>query len=299
MASLYISGEPGETWTNDTGKIWNQAHVNFRNSCGVCISIAGKVARYWPFPLHFGCLCQNIPIAPGAESSPFIDFQERLAELGPDQQAVAVGASNWQAIQSGLVKWDDVVTRARVRDFREVVARQKLTVPELVKAGVQKVQAEKAYNAVNTDAHNAASQVRKTVADALRQHGLSDQQIAREAGVRLAQRIGIAAGPSGPSPVSSVKRRPPGYGGAAAAILLIPRTPIAPMAAHARLVEALGAEVASTIDMETIKTEADVERLIALHKQTPELYQSSQDAFGDYLGFTTPPLILHSPDREK
>lgn len=295
-----IVGEPGTTWTNRTDKIYFQAYCKFQNSCAVCIGVAGQIARFWPFPFHFGCLCRSVPIMPGAESKPFIDYQEAVAELAPSQQAAAMGTSNWAMVNSGLVKWDDVVTRSRVRDFREVVARNKLSIEDLVRSGVSAKEAKKAFNAVHTPGHEQARKTRKTVAAALREHGLADQEILAHVGEKLLERVGIAAGPSGGMKASTV-RKPPGWGGAAAAVAFRPRppAPLTPAAARQALVEMFGEEAVAHLRIEEIKTEADLEKIVALLKSTPAEYLRNQKAEAEYLGFTLPNPILHSPDNEK
>lgn len=295
-----IVGEPGTTWTNRTDKIYFQAVCKFQNSCAVCISLAGQIARFWPYPIHFGCLCRSVPIMPGAESKPFIDYQQAVAELDPSQQAAAMGRSNWTMVSAGLVKWDDVVTRSRVRDFREVVARNKLTVEDMVRVGVAPRDAKQAFNAVHTAGHEQARKTRKVVATALKEHGLTDAQIAAHVGEKLLERFGLS-GPSGTERVATI-RRPPGQGGAAAAAVLFrprPPKPLTPAAARQALVEQFGEEAVAHLHIEEIKTEADLEKIVALLKTTPTEYLRNMKAEADYLGFMLPGNALHSPDGEK
>src|SRR6516164_5070153 len=107
--------------------------------------------------MHYGCRCIQREIEPG-EKAPFdfVNYRELLAKMPHDQQVAAMGASNYKLLESGLVQWEDIVSENRVRDFREVVARKRLTVKEMTAHGVKKYQAEEAYRSVHTAAHQAA-----------------------------------------------------------------------------------------------------------------------------------------------
>ncbi len=205
MAKVIFNGEPGETFTNDTGKVQYQLIVQFQNSCGLCIQFAHAVGPHWPVPFHRACRCVNKAIWPGETSQPFVDFREEIRQLEPKQQAVAVGAANWRLVESGTVKWDDVVTKTRVRSLREVVSRQQLSVADMLKAGVKRHTAESAHTAVNTPHHAIVEQHRRSLIEQLRQAGLSDQQIKQGFGERMAARVAIREGPSGPQAMPAPK----------------------------------------------------------------------------------------------
>ena len=276
-----ISGEPGTAWTNRTETIYYQAKVQFRNSCAVCISVANLIARYWPFPFHFRCHCRNVPIVPGATASPFLDYQEELAGLEPSQQTAAMGRSNWTILRSGLVSWDDIITRSRIRPFHEVVARKKLTIEQLVDAGVTKGRAAKAWATTHTAEHAAADHVRATVVEALRQHGLTTEEIAGNVGARVAERFGL----KGPSGAFKVKVFPRGGEGAAAALLRPkPIQPITPATARQRLVDEFGEDALRGVPFEEIQTEADVEAVAARLRASA----AKQREYADQLGFMLP-----------
>jgi len=195
-----ISGDPGTTWTNDTDKLLFQLHVTFFNSCGQCIQYANQIARFWSIPWHRGCNCTVTPVPPGVESRPFIDFREAIAELPIAQQSRVMGASNYRMVESGLVKWDDVVTRARIRALHEVVAEQKLTVKQMTEAGVRRYQAQKAFDLVHSPETVAAATEARARFQTLRDKGLSPTLIKRDIAAQLKSRIGIDGGPgTGPS----------------------------------------------------------------------------------------------------
>ena len=104
-ARAIIDGQPGEVWTNDTGWVRYQFFASLVNTCGVCLQYHGKIGPPWPIPIHRGCRCRQSAIPPGRQApEPFTDYMKLLEGMSRDQQAAAVGASNWRLIQSGAVK---------------------------------------------------------------------------------------------------------------------------------------------------------------------------------------------------
>lgn len=183
-----------------------QFRCQFNRSCARCIQLANLIGPYWPIPIHYKCVCQNVPVAPGQLADPFLDFQEEVRGLDPAQQAVVMGRSNWALVESGAVRWEDVVTRARIRTFREVVARERLSVEALVRAGVKPGPARQAVESTATDAQTQAEAGRRIMAEILAQHGLSTREIAGAVGGRLKLRVGVQGGPQGPSRAGSLAR---------------------------------------------------------------------------------------------
>ncbi|MGZ6045671.1 MAG: hypothetical protein ACXWNW_14175 [Isosphaeraceae bacterium] len=131
-------------------------------------------------------------------AQPFVDFRAKILTVPPSQQAVIVGKSNLAMVESGLVKWDDVVTPSRIRSLREVVSRKRLTVDQMVGSGVTRGRAEEAWNAVHTGTHTASEANRAKQVKALLGKGYTRQQIVDAAGRAIGSRIGIVEGPSGP-----------------------------------------------------------------------------------------------------
>jgi hypothetical protein len=201
-------GEPGARWTNATGAIWYQFHVNWVNTCGVCAQYDGAVkSGSWPLPLHRHCRCTQTPVMPGEPApEPFTDFRAKIESLPHDQQVAAVGAASYRLIRQGVVEWEDVVTPYRVRTLREVVAIKGLTAGQMTAAGVPAAIAETAFAAVHTPVHRLVAQARKDLVAKLEGAGLDRAQIARLAAEGIASRVGIQAGPSGPQ---RPKARPP------------------------------------------------------------------------------------------
>lgn len=202
-------GEPGEAWTNTTGKILFQWVCNFSNSCGRCIEQANTVGSWHPLPAHRGCSCRNVPVPPGYEAAPWIDYQAEVRALDPDQQRRVIGAANWRLVESGAVRWDDVVQRTRIRPLKEVVARHGLSVRDLTSAGVPRHQATSTWAAVHTPERLAAAASREDLVRRLRSGGLTAEEVRREVAGRLAERVGIGGGPSGPTRLRVVVPPPP------------------------------------------------------------------------------------------
>lgn len=227
MGFVQFNGPPGATWTNDTGKVKYQFVANLRNTCGVCLQYHLAIGNSWPIPFHFGCACRQKAIYPGGESQEFVDFREVLRDLPPDQKAAAVGANNWRLIRSGKVKWEDVVTEGRVRSLSEVVSLKRLSLETLGDAGIPKAIAEKAHKAGNTAAHTLADEARKRLVAALEAKGVTRDQAKRSVAERLASRVRIGEGPSGPQG-TLVKLSPP------------PGLPPLPVAEIARAIEKTG-----------------------------------------------------------
>jgi hypothetical protein len=191
-----ISGKPGESWTNHGQKVQFQLSVKFANSCAACIQYANQIGKHWPLPFHRGCNCTQVPIAPGQSAEPFLDFMKEIGKLPPHQQAVAIGRSNWALITSGKAAFSDVVTPTRVRDFREVVDRKRLKLPDLLAAGVSKARASKALGSVDSSDRETRLAKGREAYQTLLRMGLKPEQIRAGLAGSLAARVGIS-GPSG------------------------------------------------------------------------------------------------------
>jgi hypothetical protein len=196
---VIISGDPGTRWENDTEKVQYQFIAALINTCGVCLQYHLKISGAWPIPLHYGCRCIQRLIKPG-QTAPhdFVDYRELLENMPQSEKRAAIGASNYKLLQSGAVKWDDIVTPSRVRDFREVVANKRLTVKQLTDSGVKPAQAKEAHAAVHTPEHEAVEAHRQELLRKLTGAGLSQENLVRELSKGLAARVTIAPGPTGP-----------------------------------------------------------------------------------------------------
>ncbi len=164
------------------------------------------------------CRCRQVAIYPNSESLAFVDFREKIADLDEAQRANLVGRSNLKLIDAGVVRWDDVVTQGRILDLREVVSAKRLSVERMVDAGVSKGVAEKAWESVHTLAHEQAFDVRREAIGRLRDLGVQRETARRLVAERLASRVSVAAGPSGPQPAPL----PPAALAAALGVKLVP-----------------------------------------------------------------------------
>lgn len=208
MAKLITNGTPGTTWANATGKVQYQLLVSWQNSCGLCCQYDRAIGPLWPTPFHRGCRCRQKAIWPGADSLPFVDFRAEVTKLDRPQQSRVIGRSNLVLVERGVIGWDDVVTSARVRSLREVVSRLGLTVDQLTKAGVVRRVAEEAHRSVNTPAHAIAEAERREAIRRFQELGVGKPQIKEMFGARMAARVGIAGGPSGPGSMPTPKPGP-------------------------------------------------------------------------------------------
>ncbi len=182
-------GDPGTSWTNDGATVAYQFFCSFlATSCDYCMSLDSAIRiTPWPIPQHDHCACWEEEIFPGDDSAAFGDFRDRLRIMSDAFKQDALGYSLWRLIKSGLVSFDDVVTPDRIRSLAEVVARHKLTVDDMVGAGVSRAVAGRAANASRAD-----------VAEIIKRHR---DELARRVGVAAvhanALRNAVAAGVGG------------------------------------------------------------------------------------------------------
>ena len=194
-----ISGDAGTTWTNDTEKVYYQFVCSLINTCGFCLQYHLKIAKPGRSRCTSKCRCSAVQRSTPGQKAPEAvrDYRKLLDGMSPADQAAAIGASNYRLLKSGLATWEDIVTPNRVRDFREVVARKRLTVDTMVKHGVKRYQAEKAYSAVHTEEHQHVERQRAELLNNLTAAGVSQENLVGELSKRLAARVTVAAGPTG------------------------------------------------------------------------------------------------------
>jgi hypothetical protein len=192
LARIQFNGPPGEVFTNSGDTVLYQLHCSLVRTCGLCFQFHMAIGPSFPIPYHRGCNCTQVPVWPGQSAEPFVDFREVIRELGPDQQSAVMGVSNLRLVESGVVSYEDVVTRTRVRDLREVVSRNRLTVRDMTRSGVGRREAERAFETVNTPAHELAVEKRRELVEALRGKSIADAMIADAVAERIARRILVA-----------------------------------------------------------------------------------------------------------
>jgi hypothetical protein len=132
-----IDGEPGTHWVNFTADTWFQWNV-WPGCCAVCLRLDGQlVSADFPQDLHPHCRCTRTPVGPLERAPrPFRSFREKALAVRPLVWRVELfGLMNLKLVKAGLVELDDLLAGDRVRDFGEVVRRQKLTVEQLVAGG--------------------------------------------------------------------------------------------------------------------------------------------------------------------
>ena len=204
-----FNGTPGKRWRNTTGKIQFQLICDLHNSCGTCLQFHMAVGMSWPIPFHRRCRCHQVLILPDAFASPFVDFRKILEGLPHDQQAKAVGVSLYEMLRKGVIQWSDAVTPTRVRDLQEVVWKKRLTVAEMVKAGVKPRWAQQAHDRAHSKPAALLQSRRADLLAKIRGAGMSDQQVRQAVREGLAQRFVV----SGPSGMQRVRAKPTGGGG--------------------------------------------------------------------------------------
>ena len=146
--------------------------------------------------VNSNCRCHAYPLAPGSKAEPWADFREILRDLPEGQKFKAIGQAAYRLLEAGTIQWSDVVTSARVRPLFEIVAREKLSIDTMVKAGVNRQVATEAFAMVNTPLHQAIEAHRMKLIGQLRNAGLTDEQIKQGFAEGLSRQIaGHAAKP--------------------------------------------------------------------------------------------------------
>jgi hypothetical protein len=188
------NGKPGEVWVNNTERFKYQLIVAYQYSCGFCIQYDRAVSNWWPLGFHNRCRCRQLLLKPGGVAQPFVDFREKLADLSSAQKVSAIGKSNYSLLERGVVSWNDIVTDTRVRSFHEVVQRAKLDVAAMTKAGVEREQAQHAFEKINTPKQLKVREQRQKLIERIQKAGLCDEQIKEAVAVLVGEKIGIAGG---------------------------------------------------------------------------------------------------------
>jgi hypothetical protein len=194
---IIYNGEPGTTWTNDTGKVRFQFIASLHNTCGACLQYHLAIGPRWPIPLHRRCRCRQVPVQIGAAApEPFVDFRKVLADLPHDQQVAAIGASNYKLLSAGVVEWDEIVTQYRVRTLREVLALNKVSLETALKTGIKPQWIKFAHEAVHTPEAELIQQHRAELIEKIKARGVSHNQLVHEISrglVAQAQIVGTTA----------------------------------------------------------------------------------------------------------
>lgn len=136
---VIIHGEPGTTWVNESDRVRYQFICAFIHTCGACLQYHMAIGPWWPIKLHYRCRCTQVAIRPGGTAPhAFADFRAILDDMSYADKREAIGASNYKLLKAGVVTWDEIVSKFRVRTLREVIALNKVSFETAVKAGVPK-----------------------------------------------------------------------------------------------------------------------------------------------------------------
>ncbi|WP_422932034.1 hypothetical protein [Singulisphaera sp. PoT] len=184
-----LLGKPGTTWLNETGKIQYQMVVDFSIESGACMPTASCIGSFWPIPICSGCTCLNHPIMPGERSLPFLDFQAEFAKLDFDRQCEAIGRLNALALKSGLFSWGDLSRTYRVCDFEGIMDAKRLTIEQMVAAGIPEADANAAWKKVYTPQRRKADADRQKIMRKLMAKGLSREDIKKMISIEIVKRI--------------------------------------------------------------------------------------------------------------
>jgi hypothetical protein len=181
VAERVVFNDPGTTFVNNTSRVQYQFIASLQNTCGACLQYHLAIGGWWPMPIHHRCRCRQVFIRPGnAAPHPFVDFRKLLADLPHAQQVAAIGASNYRLLKAGVVTWEEIVTRYRVRTLREVIALNKVSTATALKAGVKPGWIKAAHEAVHTPEAELIRQHRQQLIDDLKQRGVSQEQLVHE-----------------------------------------------------------------------------------------------------------------------
>jgi hypothetical protein len=187
---IIISGEAGKRWTNDTDKVKYQYIAALTDTCGVCLQYHLKISAAWPIPIHEGCRCIQRMIKPGQVAlHAFCDFRDLLCKMDQAGKHASIGAPSYALLESGLVRWEDIVTPNRVREFHEVVARKRFTVEQMISHGVNRAAAEEAYAMVHTPEHEGVERERRELLLKIAGAGVSQEDLVKALSVGLTSRV--------------------------------------------------------------------------------------------------------------
>jgi hypothetical protein len=178
---IIIKGDPGTVWVNNTPKVRYQFVCALSNTCGACLQYHTAIGSWWPIPIHRNCGCRQRSVPPGqAAPQPFADVRKILDEMSPESQIAAVGLGVYPLLKSGVIEWGDIVTLYSVRTLEGIVAWKRLTMDEMIGAGVDPQIASAAYEAMHTPAQDAARQKREDAMEALERAGIPREKVIEE-----------------------------------------------------------------------------------------------------------------------
>jgi hypothetical protein len=164
---LTRDGVPGEHWFNLTPEIWWQWSVA-PGCCELCLRLDAQMVRNLKPPLHPRCKCTVDRVEPLHWSPrPFATFREKVRlAIRRGWGADLFSLSAVLVVRAGLVTLDELIEGERILDLAEVVGKKKLSVDQLVAAGIHPPVASKAVSLAKVRA--AAAAKAKTVRPAVK-----------------------------------------------------------------------------------------------------------------------------------
>jgi hypothetical protein len=192
------NGEPGTTWTNTTSRPWYQI-IPGAHPCAACLQWAYQVKLGpWPIQLHPNCRCSQERIEPGFKAPhPFADFRKMLDEMSHGDRVKVIGGAVYNLLERGVIKWEDAVTRYRIRSLKQIVALQKLSVKTLEANGVRPWLAQAAHAAVHTPEQELVRAARAKSMAALEAAGVDQKALVEVLSKALTGQAKIVGGNPG------------------------------------------------------------------------------------------------------
>jgi hypothetical protein len=134
-------------------------------------------------------MCAQLPIYPGKEGLPFVDFREEIDRLPAHRRAEVIGKAALALVDKHVLRWPDVVTKDKVKSLHELVAKHSLTVEKMTRAGVDRRTAQRAYDrAHGHDAEALAEAHRRAQEEAITARDEAQRAAKEAARRRLAER---------------------------------------------------------------------------------------------------------------
>jgi hypothetical protein len=189
--SASLAGAPGTVFSNATGLVLHQFVASLHGTCGTCLQYHTRIAAWWGIPMHPHCQCDQVPVLPGAAAPmEFASYRAIFRAMDEADKRIAIGASNYRLMATGLADWTDIVAPDRVRDFWEVVAIKRLSVALLIAAGFKRFLATAAVRTADQSEEWHAARQERARADSIA------AALQAQAGVLAGISVGVPAGPA-------------------------------------------------------------------------------------------------------
>jgi hypothetical protein len=149
-------GIPGEYPFNLTPDVWWQWTVA-PGCCELCLRLDSQLVRELKPPLHPRCKCTAVRVPPHTWAPrPFRSFAEKVRSANWPWQVDLLGVSKLVLVKAKLVTLEELIEGDRILDLAEVAGKKKLSVDQLVAAGINPPVAATAVNLARSRAAAAA-----------------------------------------------------------------------------------------------------------------------------------------------